>query len=358
MNQTKALARDKFLSRTTSIKWHLVFFSVTFVIFTVRFFLGETLKFDEKEVLEGATHLAWGYGPQLPLFFWCASILFFFTGSSLLSLLIVKGPLVFFTLYFTYKLLKKGFSDEISGFATLSLLTSYTFNRNLSDFSHGLIVLCLAYATLLFFWEAYQRRDFLSSFFLGVCLGLGLLAKYNFFFIPASLCVSTLFISEGRAFVFSRKFLFSLAVAALIVIYPYLWIYQHLEVASQSIDKLYSPRTNFLFAIFSFPFKDPTLFSLPFLLPYLWKKKNRDSSFFEKFFFRYFFAACVAVFLVFYLAGMSQLKERWVFPVFSFFIPFCAALFLESFPKITKRYLLYIFTLWFAFLVERVITHP
>jgi 4-amino-4-deoxy-L-arabinose transferase-like glycosyltransferase len=207
----------------------------------VRLMTSNSAELDEAEQLFLTQQLAWGYGPQPPLYTWLQFPFIAVFGPSILALALLKNLLLFGTyafVFLTARLLTRSQLAAVA--ATMSLLfvpqISWESQR---DLTHSVLVTLLAAATLYVFLRlAEERKPGLYAAF-GLCIGLGLLAKYSFLLFLTGLLVAALSLRSLRPVVCSRGMALALVLAAAMVAPHAVWAVQHQDAVFSAAGKFH-----------------------------------------------------------------------------------------------------------------------
>ena len=190
-----------------------------------------SLEFDEAEQFLLVQRLASGYNTQPPLMTWCFWGLSQFLGESLATLTLLRLAflgLAYFFLYSSARLVLSDRSRALLVAGSLLLIPAIGWEA-ICDRVHTtkLCALCLAtlYATLQVLHDG-RRRWFVV---LGVCLGLGMLCKYNYALFALALFLATVSMPAYRRRLCSRRLGWTLAPALLLVAPHLLWLAEHYQ---------------------------------------------------------------------------------------------------------------------------------
>ena len=200
----------------------------------IRLFFSQTLQFDDAEQIRLSQELFLGYPiPQPPMYSWLSWSMFQIFGTGLFALTLLKYILITLTFWVTWLVSGQLFQHlqtrYISTFSYL-LMPSFAWHMH-QGFTHT-ILLGLAITTtlhaLLRLQQHQQTRDYL---YLGIALGIGIMAKYSFLLFMVPLLLAALSIQKFRKKLLQHQILFTLA-ALLAITTPHLyWLSQHyLEV--------------------------------------------------------------------------------------------------------------------------------
>lgn len=222
-----------------TINWPLVICGYFAAQVIWRRLLGAGLALDEAEILLWSRHLAWGYGPQPPLYSWLQWAFLQIAPDRLLALSLLKNLLLAATYLAVWRLLRSAYPDRIAGPAALALFLvpqiSWDSQR---DLTHSVLATALAATAALVFWTRVLPGRPGGWALLGLVTGLGLLAKPNFLVVPAALILAALSLAGLRARVRPGGPLLTAAIAGAIVAYPLRWAIEHPDVAFASTHKL------------------------------------------------------------------------------------------------------------------------
>jgi len=219
-----------------------LFFAVYFVLsVAMRLILPNGLTLDEAEQALMSQHWRLGYGPQPPFYNWVQHAVVALSGISLFSLALPKF-LMLFLCYVFYGLAARELSKrpDFVALAMLGLLAlpqvSYMPQQ---DLTHTVAVLMAAALFLYGLCRTLSRPDWQGYAILGLAIGIGSIAKYNFVLLPAATLVAVLCDREFRQRLLDLRVLLT-AVIALAIILPHaLWLAQHLDLAtSGTISKM------------------------------------------------------------------------------------------------------------------------
>lgn len=201
----------------------------------LRLWLSPTIGVDDVEQIIVSQDWRLGYMPkQPPLYSWYLRALADVVGPGLPALVIAKYTLLFGTLVFTHRaaaLLLHGRWMPLLATGSLGLFYLIGYQAHIG-FTH---TAALMFVTALSFWLLLElcRRPSLGRYLaFGVCLGLGLLSKYNFAGVAAAMLLAAWLDPMRRTALRDRRMLLSLA-AAVAVFLPYgVWLLLHRDEVS------------------------------------------------------------------------------------------------------------------------------
>lgn len=214
----------------------------------VRTLLGAPANLDEAEQLAIADHFAFGYGPHPPLYQWLQTAGFAVFGINFLAIAFVKNAILFGTWASLFWL-----GRIVAGNAVLAAIGSFglLFSANFSwesqiDHTHTVANTFLVVLTAAAMFKLLQKQSLLRHALLGLAIGLGLVAKYNFALFLVAIIAAFATDRRARAVVFSPMFAFSLALGLLIATPHYLYILDNPVAGAAKLGNLGINRFGFL----------------------------------------------------------------------------------------------------------------
>lgn len=213
-----------------------VYFAAQVVL---RVTLGGALETDEAEMMVMTPGLQLGYGPQLPLYNWLQIGLFELLGRTLAALSLLKNGLLWLTYLLVFLGLRLWVPAGAAAMGALSLflVPDIAWEAQRAT-THSNMLLATSALTLAAFLWAMRGGAVIAWLTLGLVVGLGGLAKYNFWLVPVGLTLAAMTISGMRAQVLRWRALSAPLIAAAIVAAPYWWMLQNPELAFSSLGKL------------------------------------------------------------------------------------------------------------------------
>jgi len=204
-----------------------VFFLYCLAFAVSRLMISSTMELDEAEQFLLASSFRWGYPAQPPLYSWIVHIVSSISGLNVFTLILTKYSLLFLfysVFYLTARSLwDAGKSLAVTGSLMLFPLYAYEFNR---DLSHSILVTLMAVFTCLVYIRMLTKRTVFSYVFIGVCVALGILSKYNFFLFFIALATASLSMREGRHLIFDKRSLLSILVCMIVLLPHLIWLVQ------------------------------------------------------------------------------------------------------------------------------------
>jgi 4-amino-4-deoxy-L-arabinose transferase-like glycosyltransferase len=205
----------------------------------LRLLIGSSLELDEAEAFYHARRLAWGYGPQPPLYFWLQWGLFQLVGEGLLALALLKALTLSATVLGLFALLRKEAGEPTAAVAALALsLLPQVVWEGQRALSHSMLALLMAVVTTGAAVRAFRRGGWGDHLLLGLALGLGLLSKFNFVVWPVGLLAAALLLPEWRAGLKPLRLAAAVLAAALVAAPVAVWMWQNPVLATGSVGKL------------------------------------------------------------------------------------------------------------------------
>jgi 4-amino-4-deoxy-L-arabinose transferase-like glycosyltransferase len=190
--------------------------------------LGGAFEADEAEmvILNRAWHLA--AGSQTPLYDWWQALWFQVFGTNTFALVAPKNILLFGTYAAMFAGLRRVVPQHLAMVGALSLILL----PNLSWWaqrtgSHTIALVFMVSVTVWAFLRLLQRPDTRGFVLFGLAVGLGGLAKVNYWLVPIALVAAGLSMPGPRAALRDRRLALAAAIAAALVALPYGWMLLH-----------------------------------------------------------------------------------------------------------------------------------
>src|SRR5690606_23502399 len=308
----------------------------------------------ELEDAEQAYYSQWwrlGYDDQPPLYTWLQIPLNTLFGLSKFSLALLRGILFASTLWALYALAKKLLKDllkaqwAVLSSALLPVFVDFAFRR----LSHTLLLCLVVLLTALALARLIERKSLGNYIGLGLCLGIGMLTKYNFALFGFALAISGLFPGELRKVLLNPKILLALVLGLLLFTPHGVWLLSHgnLDSIGQHLSlkmggamtgipilgPLYS--SSLALVQMAWPL---ILISVALLLKNPYPKQRGERSWVY-----HLFLCQLAVLLLFFvLADVKQVESRWLLPLLLPYLVLWAASFGPLVPNF-KRWGLVLF---------------
>lgn len=215
----------------------------------LRIWLGQGVHLDEGQLMLFARQFQWGYGGQLPLYYWVQAGVFYLFGPTVAAMAVTKNLWLLVGYLLLFDALRRFVDTPRAALATLGIAFSpdivWEAQRTLTH-SVALFTTCALYlAALARVLTRAQMRDWVL---LGVALALGGLSKYNFWILPLASAAALMSLPPcpvgHRAMRRPRGLMVTGAVAALLLARPMLWIAQNFTLAFSSSRKVHLGRAN------------------------------------------------------------------------------------------------------------------
>ena len=204
----------------------------------LRPFYGAGFSYDEAEAFYYARDLRLGYDAQPPLYFWLQWGLFQLIGETVFAVGLLKAATLALVGCALYGLLREAHPPALAGLgvAGLALLPDVLW-RSQRALTHSVLTLGLTILATWLLWRALQNGRWRDWVALGLALGLGMLSKWNYLMVPATLLVAV--VRDGRTRSLSRRGVgLAVVIAAALVAGPALWTLAHFDRATGTFGKL------------------------------------------------------------------------------------------------------------------------
>lgn len=209
---------------SASKKFFLILLGYFGLHVVIRALISGTADLDESEQLILTQKFAWGYGSQPPLYTWLQMFFFKTFGVSIFALALLKNLLlltIYIFTYFNVRFVTRSTLVGILGAISLLFIPQVAWESQ-RDLTHSVLASALVTITLFVFLRMRENvgRDYVT---LGICLGLGLLSKYNYaaFFFGLVLAAATL--TEFRGRILNKRIFLSLAICFFILLPHLQW---------------------------------------------------------------------------------------------------------------------------------------
>jgi 4-amino-4-deoxy-L-arabinose transferase-like glycosyltransferase len=205
----------------------------------LRLAVADGVEWDEAEQLIVTQSWALGYSTfaaQPPLYTWLQIAFFSVFGVGTFAIALLRACLQILTvtaLYRSARLL--GLARGLALLATLSLWLMPQYSVESLRMTHSVLVTCLAAALLHAVLRLTRHGRTLDYVWLGVVLGLGGMAKYNFILVAIALLAAAFSIRETRERLADRRFLLALLIAALIDAPHLAWVVAHVNATADHV---------------------------------------------------------------------------------------------------------------------------
>ena len=322
--------------------------------FFLRLWVSPSLERDEAEQVVLAQHFAFGYTTQPPLYTWLQSLVFSLFGIHIAALIFLKNLLLFLFVIFFFIIAKETLLDEeLAMFATSSLafLPQIAWEGQ-RDLSHTVLATTVGAAGFVALFYFFRKPSLWRAIVFGLCLGLGLLSKYNIIFLQGGMVLAVLAIPRMRRLLRENLvYVKAIVGTAAIVVLPHLaWmlLYQFEGQALLAEVGLKNASPDYLKSILEalytlFLFLTPFWF---FFLISFFKRLRWQPAALNVALLAGAILGCFLLLTVFMMvAGMTSLKPRWLDPLF-FAMPIVFFAFVaKPLPRWSKKIYLGLFAL-------------
>ena len=236
--------------QTVPLFWALMLLHI--VVWTLIPFLTQpNAQLDTIEMLFCGHEWQWGYYKHPPLPAWIAEVISMASGKSLLCIYLVSQILGVVTFWSVWRLGREMLSPGRALGCAALLETCFFYNYYTSDINNSIIVGPFrALAVLMLYW-ALQRNQWRYWLGLGVCLGLGMLSKYDTAITALSMLALPLFDRRVRQ-AFLRPGPYIATAVALALFAPHVnWLiandfptFKYVNIRSHSSDDWYNHLLN------------------------------------------------------------------------------------------------------------------
>ena len=300
----------------------------------IRLFFSQTFQVDDAEQIRLSQDLLLGYPiPQPPLYSWLSWGAFQIFGTGLLALTLLKYTIISLTFWFTWLVSGQLFQHiQTRYIATFSYLLMPSFAWHMHQgFTHTILLgfgIILSLHALLSIKNNPSAKNYI---YLGLSLGIGLMAKYSFLLFMIPVLGSALSITSFRKPLIDQKILLSIGVFILVIGPHAYWLTQHYQEIFLSIDqKLKVTSDNLLIdrikSVGQFT-GAAIAFVVPFSLIFIinsWRKifnidkqVSKDDA--SKLLNRFFLIILGSVALLAIFVSMPHFKVRWFHPLMMIF---------------------------------------
>lgn len=297
------------------------FLAVTFITY-----FKNALELEDAEQAYYSQWLRLGYDDQPPLYTWLQYGFNKLFGVNKLSLSILRGLLFAGTLVALYKFAATRLRNyDRAKLAVLVLVLvpvfiDFTFRR----LSHTSLLCFAIVGTYLAIENVLLKKEIKGYLFLGVCLGIGLMSKYNYLFFAAPFFLVSFWDRDLRKAIWTPKLILSIFMMALLISPHLFWLlsvreYQNL-LAESVQEKTGNGMPGGLASFLSILTYIKGILALTFIgivavvagyYQKLLKFKKYRGSWFSKLFFFQLLVLC-SFFIIF---KIQKVETRWLLPV-------------------------------------------
>ncbi len=295
----------------------------------LRTVVSSSLETDEAEQVLFSQWLRASYLSKPPLYTWLQILFFKLFGTNVLALSLLKNGLLFSTYAFVFAGARLLFNDaRLAVLATLSLLLIPQISwESQRDLTHSILVTALSAMSFYVVLRLLQSQCSRDYVWLGVAIGFGTLAKYNFALFIAAVLITLLTYARGRSVLSDRRALLTLA-AVLIIVLPYAgWVVFHLDSVTSSLHDLDIGPSNYFvkgtgrLIYVTLMFLGPLCLVYLLLFPRGFSMILRHHPMHRTSFpvQRYFLALFCLLWVMILVWRVTYFKDRWMQPLFFLF---------------------------------------
>jgi 4-amino-4-deoxy-L-arabinose transferase-like glycosyltransferase len=295
---------------------------------TLRSLISSSADRDEADQLVQTQTFSWGYGPQPPLYAWIQIGFFKAFGLSIFSLALLKNLLLFCTYLLTYlnaRFITRRHDCGAAAAASLLFIPQIAWESQ-RDLNHSVLAATLAAATFFCFIRLSSQPGWSRHVIFGLCVGFGLLSKFNYALAFVGLMLAALSVREWRTAVWNARMALVPAIALILCLPTGLWILQHRGLAFETVSKLHIKESESLLTVVLTGFGNAAASTMTFLgsmlLIYLlifWKKKGRNLFDFQSEYARLLLRMLLAIYALIAIGILffrtTELHERWLQPL-------------------------------------------
>ncbi|KTD16726.1 glycosyl transferase [Legionella jordanis] len=302
------------------------FFYSMFLLLLRSFLINSTLSYDEAEQIVFSQTLSAGYPAQPPLYNWLQWLSFKTFAVNLFSLSLVKFSLICAVLYVYHLICRAYFPNSLLAWgATLSwaLIPNISYDF-LPHRTHVILALLVSAGTWYWFIKAPPKRLLTWYVGLGILIGMGILAKFNYLLFLCVLLTAGLTIEEYRRRIFTTYILISLIIAVLLSSPYWLWLLQHRELGLHASYKLVIAGKGHFYGLLrlfeaSLCFIGPLL-AIKLFFPLSWQNASPTPE--KQLLWRYHILLLPFLMVLVLFSGMNNVRTHWLVPLY-FLYPLC-----------------------------------
>ncbi len=290
----------------------------------LRVMLSGHLDYDEAEQALLSQWLLAGYTEQPPLYTWLQHFLFVLFGKNVFAVSLMKNGLLLLTyicVFFAAREILHDVRPAILATVSLLLIPQIAWESQ-RDMTHTTLVVFSAAATLWQVIRLINHRNLTNYCIFGLLLGIGILAKANYYLFICVLLLTLSSFAAGRKVLFSQKILISILIAAAATGTYFLWMAGNQDIVFSATHKF---KRQVEFSWYKGPFSLIAT-SFQFLTP-LWLicllvfpsgfalKGNPEKDFHRQFIYRYLLFLFFTLFVVVLVGKVTYVKDRWLQPL-------------------------------------------
>ena len=283
----------------------------------------------ELEDAEQAYYSQWwrlGYDDQPPFYTWLQKIFIMLFGVSKLSFALLRGTLFAAVLLALANFTKRlGIAPHKQSvflfFVTLMpVFVDLAFRR----LSHTVLMSLMVVLSLIVLDKLIKKRNYLNYVLLGLCLGFGLLSKYNYaLFLVALLSLVFFDIAIRKAFL-DRRITITILICVLLNIPHLFWLFSEtnlLEIELSLTEKISKkssdiPFVSALFTILKAYFKLILPLLIVMSILFVTKRARINKKVIKEWFFKLFLLQTALIFLMTIFFDVQKVEVRWLLPIY------------------------------------------
>lgn len=310
------------------------------LVWALRAFLFPGTGADDGEQLVHSQNWAWGYGPRNPpLFTWLVIIAQQVFGVTIASVVFVKFALLGGALLLLYRIARRMLDDErLAALAVLAPLGFYYVAWDtVFNFTHTAMLAFGVCLTVQAFLTLAARPDRRRYFFFGIAMGIGALAKYNYFIFLGAFLAATLTDPALRRVILDRRMILAAAAPAAMIAPHAAWLWRQRSMFEEMAWDRFRPtgETVHLTAALSgiwetgvgvVSFLLPLLIFLAILFPRAFTRAGGGATAgrYHRLLVRTFVIAIGATLLGVAVIGIERVRPHYMFPLILFPVYFFA----------------------------------
>ncbi len=315
------------------------------------------LPLDTIEALAWSSNLDWGYSKHPPFSAWAVEFFYQIFKNQDWAYYLLSQIFVVLSFYIIFKFSEDFFKNKHYSLISILLLEGiYFYNFTTPEFNVNVAQLPFWTLTIFFCWEGIKKNNNISWLLFGFFAGLGVLSKYLFIYLLASIDIVLIYLLIKKKIDF--KFLISL-ISFFIVILPHLiWLTENnYTTITYAFHRTGIENTEF----FTTHLMNPLFFLgkqilllVPFFIMFLFLIKNYKVKINYKdkkilFLFVVTFVPVVLMFLTSLIMGV-KIRTMWMTPFYLFISIFFIYIFKQkiTFKKINYFFSIFLFLFIFS----------
>jgi 4-amino-4-deoxy-L-arabinose transferase-like glycosyltransferase len=193
---------------------------------------------DDAESFLWARSLAWGYGPQPPLYAWLHWAVFQVLGETALASAVTHAIAQFTVPVGAFLLARRFAPVALAGAATLAIFIVPEVGRAFPvTRTHNILATALTPLVVLTFLIWLERQGRGRALLFGAVAALAILAKATATLVFASLLIAAVLSLETRVRIRPAQLALAIGAMVTILFLPGLWLWQNADVGTASLVK-------------------------------------------------------------------------------------------------------------------------